>query len=422
MLRDYQVSQRPLEVNFRTLVGAIPIHDLTHSICPYPARLLRQIPRFFLHCEQLSTRDTVVVDPFCGSGTVLVEAVAAGKQAWGIDKNPFARLLSQVKTTHVDCQAANAAALAVLERAKRSRTVVEPEIVNAELWFAPKVRSALRRIKGAISDSKLPIEIERYLLVCLAVTADKCSLRDRRIPVPVRRSDWQQFSVKQDSRTVWMSFEAVAHAVAARISGLPKSTGAAFVYGDDALNVDEFYDASMSGIIQRPSLLVTSPPYGAAQKYIRSSSLAIGWTGLASPKGLTQLERELIGREHLRKPDLEMLQSPSPLIDHEIRCIFKRDPQRAAIYAEYFRAMDKAIAAFGRLLQPGAFSVVIAGTNIVAGRMIETHRFLRDLSVNHGFSPVLELRDTIRGRTLLTKRASTARPLSHETIHVLQRR
>ena len=81
----YKRHKEPIDVNFRELVGPIPVNDLTHSMYPYPARLLRQIPRFFLRCEQLVGRNTVVLDPFCGSGTVLVEAHAAGLPSWGID-------------------------------------------------------------------------------------------------------------------------------------------------------------------------------------------------------------------------------------------------------------------------------------------------------------------------------------------------
>ena len=42
-----------------------------------------------------------VLDPFCGSGTVLLEAALRGHLAIGVDVNPLARLLSRVKTTRL---------------------------------------------------------------------------------------------------------------------------------------------------------------------------------------------------------------------------------------------------------------------------------------------------------------------------------
>ena len=122
LLRDYEARPRAIDVSFRQLVGPIPVNNLSHSIYPYPARLLRQIPRFFLHCEQIARPGDVVLDPFCGSGTVLVEARAAHMTGWGIDRNPFARLLSRVKTTPLDHGPARQASIDTLTRAKSVRS------------------------------------------------------------------------------------------------------------------------------------------------------------------------------------------------------------------------------------------------------------------------------------------------------------
>lgn len=52
---------------------------------------------------------------------------------------------------------------------------------------------------------------------------------------------------------------------------------------------------------------------------------------------------------------------------------------------------------------------------------MQTHRHLKDLAVSHGMTPFLELRDAIRGRVLLTKRASADAPLKVENVHVLRK-
>jgi tRNA G10 N-methylase Trm11 len=54
----------------------------THGIHPYPAKFIPQIPRALI--AALHPRDgTAVMDPFCGSGTTLVEAAAEGLPAIG---------------------------------------------------------------------------------------------------------------------------------------------------------------------------------------------------------------------------------------------------------------------------------------------------------------------------------------------------
>jgi len=135
LMACYADGPGPLAVSFRNLVGPLPAHDLTHSVHPYPARLVRHLPRFLLNCDQLGSPGTVVLDPFCGSGTVLVEAMARGRPAWGVDANPFARLLSQVKTTPMERREIDGAARRAIAEAKRRRTVSPPDVVNIGRWF-----------------------------------------------------------------------------------------------------------------------------------------------------------------------------------------------------------------------------------------------------------------------------------------------
>jgi DNA modification methylase len=68
------------------------------GIHPYPAKFIGDIPRAFIEHLPIPT-GTRVLDPFCGSGTTLVEAQRAGLSTVGIDLNPIACLLARVKTT-----------------------------------------------------------------------------------------------------------------------------------------------------------------------------------------------------------------------------------------------------------------------------------------------------------------------------------
>ena len=48
--------------------------------------------------EQLSPKGSVLLDPFCGSGTVLVEGRLTGRRVLGVDANPLAVELAWLKT------------------------------------------------------------------------------------------------------------------------------------------------------------------------------------------------------------------------------------------------------------------------------------------------------------------------------------
>lgn len=72
----------------------------THGIYRYPGKFIPQIPNFYI--KSYSMEDDVVLDPFCGSGTTLVEAMLLGRNSYGVDVHPLARLVSKVKTTKID--------------------------------------------------------------------------------------------------------------------------------------------------------------------------------------------------------------------------------------------------------------------------------------------------------------------------------
>ena len=84
---------------FEALVTAAETESdtLTHGFHTYPARLHAGVAGTLIDALVRDGRAGHVVDPFCGSGTVLIEAQRRGVSSLGIDVNPIALRVARVK-------------------------------------------------------------------------------------------------------------------------------------------------------------------------------------------------------------------------------------------------------------------------------------------------------------------------------------
>lgn len=89
-LLDLSWSERDLPERLRT--------KHVHRLHPYLGKFIPQLVEIFLR----KYKPTVVCDPFCGSGTALVEANTLGIDSIGCDISAFNCLLTCVKTVCYD--------------------------------------------------------------------------------------------------------------------------------------------------------------------------------------------------------------------------------------------------------------------------------------------------------------------------------
>ena len=78
---------------------------LTHNIHRYSGKFIPQIAARAI--SLLTQPGELVVDPYCGSGTTLLESALLGRRALGVDLNPLAVLIARVKTTPIPEAALN---------------------------------------------------------------------------------------------------------------------------------------------------------------------------------------------------------------------------------------------------------------------------------------------------------------------------
>lgn len=418
LLDRFERDRQPAAISFRQLVPWLKVGErASHYLHPYPAKLLPHIAHFFLANRMLVGSDEIVLDPFCGSGTVAVETVLSGRTALYADANPLGRLITAVKTRSIDRASLAAASAEVREGFRRSRARKLPDVVNLEKWFNPNVTSDLVRLRAAIG--ALEDETVRdFMRVTFSAVTRKASNSDPRFSVPVRYRDGDAPS----NQSVAALFETQLESNIARIVGLGQvvSLGTATAAGIDARHLTTALGEQLPD--NSVGMIISSPPYASAQKYVRAASLSLGWLDLAPSNGLRHLEDQTIGREHHAKASWANIGSTGiDDADALIAQIAKKSASRAKIVVTYLIEMRAALAEAVRVLRPGGCFVLVIGDNTVCGHRFASSDYLRVMLEEMGMTTILSLVDPIPSRGLMTRRNETAGIIASESIIVLRK-
>src|SRR3990167_11443534 len=168
---DLKVDARGITSINGTIPIDLPIRDvcrflfisskqsfLTHGLHKYPAKFFPELPRWII--ERYSNKGDLVLDPFMGSGTTNVESALTGRNAVGIDVDPFSRLLALVKTTPLNKDELESSSRQLLHVMKdyHPRYVKEldiPTFPYRDNWFSREILLELTYIKKSIESLKV---------------------------------------------------------------------------------------------------------------------------------------------------------------------------------------------------------------------------------------------------------------------------
>ncbi|MEM2897607.1 MAG: DNA methyltransferase [Candidatus Bathyarchaeia archaeon] len=244
----------------------------THGLHPYPARMVPQIARRLL--RRLAHENDVVLDPFCGSGGVLVEARLAGLNSIGIDINPLACLLAEVKSSPIDPQTLQSFWKNL--RAKISREIASlrfreldvrvPDFsgTNIEYWFkltAMKELTILRENIRVIDNES----IRKFFEVPFSLTVrDVSGTRKREYKLyRLPKDEWEKYS-PDVLGTFINHVERSIQKMGEFYQKTSKSAFSKVFMADTRYIFTEKFPKEGNELLKKypPKIIVTSPPYG----------------------------------------------------------------------------------------------------------------------------------------------------------------
>ena len=264
-----------------------------HGLHEYKGKFNPQVVRAILNIFGVEPGQRVL-DPFCGSGTTLVECAHIGALGHGVDLNPFAIFISNVKLQALVTPSEEL--FAVLEELTSSLTRIDDRQSAAadnsrtrylRSWFDLEILQTIEDIRAKIvkfAGSTAPI----FLTVASNLLReysrqDPKDLRIRRRKSPLPDMPFE-LAFLAACNTAVKRIEAVQS-----IIGTDLSLGRASLCDVASFNSPATFDA-----------VITSPPYAMALPYIDTHRLSLVWLELLEPERILDLEAELVGSREFR--------------------------------------------------------------------------------------------------------------------------
>ncbi len=168
MSRSSSIPKQIRRINW-DFPGGWTQHGL-HALHWYPSSFIPQVAANLI--ELVSDPGDLVLDPFCGCGTTLIEAVRLGRPAIGVDSNTLGVLVSQVKSSELDTLTLTKELQKILAECSGDVFLVPGSelAVPQELskWFGTRTLSALCHLRGVIGTVVMKPEHRQFFQVCLS--------------------------------------------------------------------------------------------------------------------------------------------------------------------------------------------------------------------------------------------------------------
>lgn len=412
------------EVDFRNTYGNNTAY-LTHGIHSYTARLIPQIPRHFI--KKYSKKNEIIFDPFCGSGTSLLEAKLLERNAIGIDINPLARLISEVKTTKLNLEKLKRVFKIIKNDLKNNdKRIPKADFFNIDYWFSEKSKHELSRIKFVIENfnGRVDKKIYNFLLLCFSSVIRKSSNADPRMA-----KTYHSKRVKEKIKKGWIA-EPINYFEENFEKNLQRIISLSEIINSNKNFVKVFQgdvrDSSLvlkKNKIKKIDFIITSPPYINAQDYFRSYKLELYWLDFATQESIRKLNKKTIGTERTSQISKNGIpKSGIFLLDRILRRIYKLNIQKSYIVYNYFSNMSDVLGEFYSILRKGGHLCLIMGTNTICEMRIPTYKIMIDIAEELGFKLVEIVKDKIENRSLPPKRNHNGGMIKEEWITVFQKK
>lgn len=378
------------------------VNSYTHGFHKYPAKFIPQVPRWAIRKYLKTVKSGVIFDPFCGSGTTLVESSLAGHSSIGIDIDPLSVLISKVKTTKLNLPLlAEVHKWIISELTEKPISTFVPACTTIDHWFTEdailklgKIRTIIDNITKTFGEDEDILSIQNLFLICLSSIIRKVSKADNesqktyvshtkiKLPVEVNSLYLQQMILFIERISMYSA------------STVNQTTTSVINSSSSKLLSDSLINSNID-------LVVTSPPYIKSVDYVYNQMIELFWIGdrfgMETQSNQNKLKVEYVGTKQVtanlyKNFDPHTNLTDIKILDDSILKIIDEDSlngqKHSYITFKYFQDMDSHFEKVSKLLITNTPYVLVIGNSTVSGVNINTADILIKIAQKYNFKLV----------------------------------
>lgn len=341
------------------------------------------------------TSDEYIIDPFCGSGTTVLEAKKLGFSGLGIDINPMSTFTSLVKCRTYDDSEIQEIEQYLEEIKELSiEEIIEDETQEkyaiCDKFFSPNNFQQLLRIRQVLNSLDTTGKISDFFLCGYLCIIEEVSDRKRDgNGLRKRTSKVTDVLNHYDEKIKLMLNDIKGKGLKEILFSDVKSGNAT----DMTVICSKLINSETT-----PGAIIYSPPYPNSFDYFESYKMEL-YLGdfIESSSDLADLRKQAI--HSFVRPGVNLKQTPEYInwMSREIEYAIPAKEERTgkkdtrtrkvpAMIIGYFADMEEVIKQSSQTLSEGKKCYIVVDQSAYLGKIVPTDLFLAEIAENHGFS------------------------------------
>ena len=384
----------------------------TPRIHAYAASFGEDFAREIIH--EHTSKGSVVLDPFVGAGTTVLESVLSNRNAIGIDVDPIACRISRVLTSSFDAPYLVSATQGIKERLRTFESLLAsdpaafqnlspgdtfklgsaefcvPSVPAIAFWFDPSHMATLSVIRKEVSREESPLVRQAF-----EVAISSCIIRkwpntlsyamDIDHSRPHRPNTLEAQSITDQFALFYRVLDRVKNTILGIQENLASVAAAARILEGNSTSLLKELDSDSIGFV------LTSPPYLNAIDYPRAHKFSQWWL---SPEEVPLGRSEYIGLRQSRTNEADESSFYENPVLPELFASFRGTPVYRSILS-YVADLVAVISQLHRVAEARAKVAFVVANNVIKGIVFPVSQIIEELLRSGGFSCV-----EVTGRTI----------------------